>query len=276
MNINSIKRRADELIAYCKPQYTRILLIMMIIGLIPSVFPSEGIAVILSFIVTVLFTPFNHGYIVTSLKIVRNNSMSLEDSDAWVGLTRFSELFFTYFLYELIIFAVAFVLCMIAFVIFFVGGVSLADMTSLNSALILMFVLIIVISVILVIINLYGFAYPYLLEQYGYTGMDAIKESFAFIKGHVKDLFKLEFSYMGWVLLVVLIQAGGGTLLSSLGTLGSVIAALAGGFVGIMTYTPQYHVAKAIFFEEIAYRRYQYNDDAYTQNDEVRGEDNVY
>ena len=38
MNNRSIKARANELIAYCKPQYIRILFIMAVVSMIPNVF----------------------------------------------------------------------------------------------------------------------------------------------------------------------------------------------------------------------------------------------
>ena len=42
MNIRSIKNRADELLVYCKPQFVRVLTIMMLISLIPSLFTGSG------------------------------------------------------------------------------------------------------------------------------------------------------------------------------------------------------------------------------------------
>ncbi len=253
MNIKSIKARADELIAYCKPQYIRILIIMTIVGMIPDSLPSSGLAAILFFVVSILFIPFKHGYIVTSLKIVRNNFHELSDDDAFVGFKRFKELFFTYFLYELIVVGALVVLALIALVIAVVIG---GNINLIGSILAVTAIATILITVATMLVGLYGFAFPYLLEKYGYTGMSAIKESFRFIKGHLLDLFKLELSYFGWVVLVVVVQILLAEVFSFLGTLGTVISSLGSGIVGLLTYLPQYYIAKAIFFEEIAYKRY--------------------
>lgn len=282
MNHKSIKARADELIAYCKPQYIRILLIMTVVGMIPSAFSSTGLTAILYFIVTILFTTFKHGYVVTSLKIVRNNFSELSDEDAFAGIKRFKELFFTYFLYELVVVGVLIVL---AFVLVFFSIAIGVSAESVTSILTLTVVIALVFSVVSMLVGLWCFAFPYLLEKYGYTGMDAIKESFRFIKGHLFDLFKLEFSYLGWTLVVVLVQIVVGEVFAFLGTLGTVLASLASGTVALLTYLPQYYVAKAIFFEEIAYKRYpeyivsQENDVCEGENEvkeiEEQGEDNV-
>jgi uncharacterized membrane protein len=232
--------------------------------------------------VSILFTTFKHGYIVTSLKIVRNNFSELSDEDAFVGIKRFKELFFTYFLYELIVVGVLFVLAFVFVMIAFALGVS---MESVSSILTLTVVMTLIFSVVSMLVGLYSFAYPYLLEKYGYTGMGAIKESFRFIKGHLLDLFKLELSYLGWTLVVVLVQIVVGEVFAFLGTLGTAIASLASGAIALLTYLPQYYVAKAIFFEEIAYKRYpeytlnQENDMSVdvveVKEVEEQGEDNV-
>lgn len=253
MNIKSIKARADKLIVYCKPQYIRILLIMMVVGLIPHSISSTGITAVLYLIVTILFIPFKHGYVVTSLKIVRNNFDELSDNDAFAGVKRFKELFFTYFLYELIVLAVLVALGFLAVIFAVVVGSGVKELTSVLTLTLLVGVAVTVVSTI---VGLYGFAYPYLMEKYGYKGMNAIKESFRFIKGHMLDLFKLELSYLGWVLLAMIVQVLVAEVFAFLGTLGTTIASLVSGAIAVFTYYPQYYVAKAIFFEEIAYKRY--------------------
>lgn len=250
MNNRSIKARANELIAYCKPQYIRILFIMAVISMIPNAFSSTEATALLYVIANVLLLPFSHGYVVTSLKIVRNNFNELSDQDALVGLKRFKELFFTYFLYGLLVFVALVVVIVILIVML---GASLQD---LNTLAIVALAGTIITSIVSMLVGLYGFAFPFLLEKYGYKGMAAIKESIRFIKGHLFDLFKLELSYLGWTLLVAVVQMLLAEVFAFMGTLGSVVAALIAGAIAIFTYLPQYHVARAIFFEEIAYQRY--------------------
>ena len=115
MNISSIKNRADELLIQCKPQVIRIMTIMLLVGLIPSLFNgSENTFIsLISLVLTIVFLTFSHGYIVTTLKVVRNNSESLSDDDAFVGFRRFKELFPTYLVSGLVLFVVAFILILI-------------------------------------------------------------------------------------------------------------------------------------------------------------------
>ncbi len=72
MNISSIKNRADELLIHCKPQVIRIMTIMLLVGLIPSLFNgSENTFIsLISLVLTIVFLTFSHGYIVTTLKVV--------------------------------------------------------------------------------------------------------------------------------------------------------------------------------------------------------------
>lgn len=127
MNISSIKNRADELLIHCKPQVIRIMTIMLLVGLIPSLFNgSENTFIsLISLVLTIVFLTFSHGYIVTTLKVVRNNSESLSDDDAFVGFRRFKELFPTYLVSGLVLFVVAFILLfiMMFFLIMFFGNV---------------------------------------------------------------------------------------------------------------------------------------------------------
>lgn len=118
MNIRNIKDRADALLTPCRPQVIRLCIIMGLVQLVPVVFEGNNIvAKLISFVLMIVFVPFTHGYIVTALKVVRNNSQALSDEDAFVGFNRFKELFPTYFLVGFIemLISLAF-----AFVLFFV------------------------------------------------------------------------------------------------------------------------------------------------------------
>ena len=86
--------------------------------------------------------------------------------------------------------------------------------------------------------------------------MEAVKKSFDFIKGHVKDYIKLQLSYLGWVLLLALIAGGLAAMFSSLDVIGTLLASIAANIIGLLTFTPKYHLAQAVFFEEIAYEKY--------------------
>lgn len=291
MNIKAIKNRANELFQRCKPQYTRILFLMLLIGLIPTIISLILNNDLIDFIVTIVFITFSHGYIVSSLKIVRNNDISLRDDDAWVGFTRIKELLPTYLLVDLFSYGMIIVVSLVlSFVLVanseniiysLINAINNSDVTSIiyilqsSTSFILSGILIIVIiAVISVVISLYTYATPYLLEKYQMTNTKAIKESFKFIKGHVIDLLKLELSFIGWMILAGVVTGLVGNVLSYiLGTsLSSIVGTIVGGVVGIYTYLPQYYLSQAIFFEEIAYRRYSEQ----TQDYFTQGETDVY
>ena len=282
MNISSIKNRADELLIHCKSQVIRIMTIMLLVGLIPSLFNgSENTFIsLISLVLTIVFLTFSHGYIVTTLKVVRNNSESLSDDDAFVGFRRFKELFPTYLVSGLVLFVVAFILLfiMMFFLIMFFGNVfSEIPYLIVNSAfsqsgtynvlysliqavpslvlVILLFVLIMII--VMVVASAFVFAMPYLLEQYHMTTMTALKESFSLMQNHIWDLIKLELSFLGWMILVGIIQGVIGELLMFIPVLGTLIASVVSGLIAIYVYLPKYMVSQAIFFEELAYYRYE-------------------
>lgn len=283
MNISNIKNRADELLLTCKPQFIRIMTIMMLVGLIPSLFAESQNSLIslIYMVLTILFLSFRHGYVVSSLKIVRNDSQSLNDDDAFVGFSRFKELFSTYLVMGLIMFAIAFVIVFILMFIFMIlfggiianafstlpmvyysfissGDVSylIALLTQTPSLILLILLLTLIIIIVVAVLSVVFFAVPYLLEQYHMTNLNAVKESIQFMKNHIWDMIKLELSFLGWMILVAIVQGVVGELLSFIPVLGTLIAAIAAGFVGIYTYLPKYYVSQAIFFEEIAYYRY--------------------
>lgn len=293
--------RARELLFNAQPQMIRIFTIMMLINLVTMLLNgNSGLMQMISLIVTILFLTFEHGYIVSSLKVARNDYHSLNDDDAVVGFKRIKELFTTYLIRYLILMVVVFVLLLIMlllarmmfgsaidYLIILIRSYSgYYDMYSIlytwlslypNIAYFIIICMLILV-VIAYILSIYLFATPYLLEQFHLKNTQAISESFQFIKGYKFDLFKLQFSFLGWMILVGVIDGFMLNFLSFIPIVGSLIASVVSGFVAIYTYLPQYHVSQAIFFEEVAYQRYamqsqsneyytnQYND-YYNYND---------
>lgn len=282
MNISSIKNRANEVLMTNKPEFIRILTILMLVGLIPSLFSGTAnvLARFISIAINILFLTFHHGYIVSSLKMVRNNAQALNDDDAFVGFRRFKELFPTYLLTSVVIWAVlAVAIFILVFVVTLFFGTAFSGIDSLISSaafngvsaytilsyivayspsiifvVLLMFFIIIILAVV---VSTFLFAVPYLLEQYNITTMDAIKESFQMMKGHIWDLIKLQLSFFAWIVVIAIVESIIAELLSFIPMLGSMIALIASGFLGIYTYLPQYYLSQAIFFEELAYHRYE-------------------
>ena len=92
MNIQKIKERANQVLEMNKAQYIRILIILILLGLIPGLF-NTGQSSLLYAIISLVFLTLSHGYVVSSLKMVRNQAHLLSDDDAFVGFKRIKELF---------------------------------------------------------------------------------------------------------------------------------------------------------------------------------------
>lgn len=278
MNVQRIKQRASEVLVNYKDQYIRILIIVMLINLVPTIFSgyNNSFATIIYYIVSLLFLAASHGYIVASLKMVRNNGITLSDNDALVGFTQIRRLFPTYLLQEVISVAVMFVYLIICVVIFMIFGSSMMNISYLASASTsteamvnyilnllmtsssfstLVLLLVIIGIILMVIVSLFLFAVPYLLEEYHMGAMECVKESFAMMRGHLWDLVRLEISFWGWMILVAIIEMLLSSLLSFI-FIGDLIATVVAGFIAIYTYVPKYQLSMAVFFEELAYYRY--------------------
>lgn len=281
MNIRKIKERANQLLSVDKQQYIRILMILVLLELIPTLFTTghDILSRIIYIIISLAFIAVSHGYVVSSLKMVRNQSSLLSDDDALVGFKRFKGLFSTYLLNNIVLFFITFAAMFILMMIFgvFLSGIQLdsfaneislsgnytqvllrifSQSPSLLAAFILFYMLMIV---IVFVISSYLFAVPYLLERYQMTNLMAIKESYRFMKGHIFDYIKLNLSFLGWILGLMIIQMGLNRLLMFLPILGALISAIITGIIGVYTYLPRYQLSKAIFFEELAYYRYDHH-----------------
>ena len=281
MNIRKIKERANQLLSVDKQQYIRILMILVLLELIPTLFSTghDILSRIIYIIISLAFIAVSHGYVVSSLKMVRNQSSLLSDDDALVGFKRFKGLFSTYLLNNIVLFFITFAAMFILMMIFgaFLSGIQLdsfaneislsgnytqvllsifSQSPSLLAAFILFYMLMIV---IVFVISSYLFAVPYLLERYQITNLMAIKESYRFMKGHIFDYIKLNLSFLGWILGLMIIQMGLNRLLMFLPILGALISAIITGIIGVYTYLPRYQLSKAIFFEELAYYRYDHH-----------------
>lgn len=281
MNIRKIKERANQLLSVDKQQYIRILMILVLLELIPTLFSTghDILSRIIYIIISLAFIAVSHGYVVSSLKMVRNQSSLLSDDDALVGFKRFKGLFSTYLLNNIVLFFITFAVMFILMMIFgvFLSGIQLdsfaneislsgnytqvllsifSQSPSLLAAFILFYMLMIV---IVFVISSYLFAVPYLLERYQMTNLMAIKESYRFMKGHIFDYIKLNLSFLGWILGLMIIQMGLNRLLMFLPILGALISAIITGIIGVYTYLPRYQLSKAIFFEELAYYRYDHH-----------------
>ena len=279
MNIKMIKERASQIQNMKRTQYMRILLMIVLLELIPNIFNigEDILSRLLYLVMSIAFLTVSHGYIVSSLKMVRNQSQSLkDDDDDFVGFKRFKELFSTYILINIFMMAVLFIVAYILLVIIGVflsqslQGISGEMLLTGNYAYILSYILkhspqtlsmfvlcYFVLLIILFFVSSYLFAVPYLLERFHMKNLKAMKASFSLMKGHIFEYFKLYLSFFGWIFLMVIIQSFIAELLSFLPVLGSLIAAIIAGVISVYSYLPCFHLAQAIFFEEPAYHCYE-------------------
>lgn len=126
MNIKMIKERASQIQNMNRTQYMRILLMIVLLELIPNIFNigEDILSRLLYLVMSIAFLTVSHGYIVSSLKMVRNQSQSLKDDDAFVGFKRFKELFSTYILINIFMMAVLFI---VAYILLVIIGVFLSQ-----------------------------------------------------------------------------------------------------------------------------------------------------
>ena len=118
MNIRSIKNRALEVLDTNKQSFIRVLIILLVLDVIPSLFTASNAFIrIIRFALMIVFLTVSHGKVVSSLKMVRNNASEVKDEDAFVGFKRIQELFPTYFVTTVVEIAIIFVATLVIGVI---------------------------------------------------------------------------------------------------------------------------------------------------------------
>ncbi|MEE0967041.1 MAG: DUF975 family protein [Bacilli bacterium] len=267
MNIRSIKNRANDVLLPYRTQFIRVLVIVMVLQAIPSLISGDNVIVsLLSMILSLLFLPVSHGVVVSSLKMVRNNGMSVNDDDGLVGFKRFKELFPTYIIVYFFTFLLVFGICLILGVILtmligqtvsttYMVPVGNTDLSYLVNAIlsspshvILILIMFLLVLVVTFVVDAVLMPVPYLLEQYHLTGMNAVKTSVKMMKSHIFDYLKLYLSFLGWMFLAALIEAFVSQLISV-----TLVVTVIVGLFKIFTYLPLYYLSEAVLFEEIAF-----------------------
>ncbi len=268
MNIRSIKNRALEVLDTNKQSFIRVLIILLVLDVIPSLFTASNAFIrIIRFALMIVFLTVSHGKVVSSLKMVRNNASEVKDEDAFVGFKRIQELFPTYFVTTVVEIAIIFVATLVIGVISAIlfgdilvsifntiaysqseSAIAYALLSAGSSIIFVMLFFVIVGAIIGLIASAYLFPVPYVLEQYHITGFDAVKTSVRMMKGHVFDYIKLFFSFFGWMLLIGFVEA---ILMRFIGN--SLIISIITGIIAIYTYMPHYTLSMTVLFEEISY-----------------------
>lgn len=272
MNIQSIKTRAKEVLLTNKDQYIKVIIIVSLLELIPTLFSSSNstLSQLLYFIALIVLLPINQGIIVASLKMVRNNADAITDDDSLVGIKRFVELFPTYFLKELLIYGITLLVMIIPMIIVIATSyytinsiinlinnpseqVLISMMLDVGPKLaILILVMVVLLLVVSLILSALLLPVPYLIEQYKITGTKAISISIKMMKNHIMDYIKLFFSFFGWMVLAAVIEMVLGMFIEL-----AIIPAIISTLVGVFTYVPQFTLSQTVLFEEISYYYFQ-------------------
>ena len=282
MNIYDIKRKANELLV----NHDKLFKVLLYIGIIQAIFSAVStlfdgvVGGIVSLIITILTLTLSHGAIVSSLKTVNNMEESIDEKeDALVGLKKIGHLFPTYFLYDFIIGIICFVVGIIGFLIIMsvssvsieqflqlftitINGITVSQAQIVNTAdafsnvFSILTLVICLIIFIAVYFSLRFGLFNYILQKYDMTGMAALKESSRLMKGNKWTLFKLELSFLGWMILSAII-AGVFTMLVEIiipiSFLASLIESILTVFVSVYLYEMKLNVCVAVFYEELDY-----------------------
>ena len=267
MNIYDIKNKANEVLRQPN-QLFKVILYGLFDGILGS---------IISLILSILTVTLGHGIIVASLKVVNNNGNLVDEKeDSLVGIKRFGQLFPTYFLYRVVValagIAVGVIGMLLMYtmitdaqfsnlsqlVLMYVNKSTISQdeivniVASLSNVFSFVFILVIIISILSVTFGLFN----YILQKYNYTGLTALKESSRLMKGNKWTLFKLEFSFFGWMILAGLVS---GVVVMFVETimpipfLATFITVVVSTFFSAYFYDVKRNTCLAVFYEELDY-----------------------
>mgnify|MGYP000612249276 FL=1 len=127
---------------------------------------------------------------------------------------------------------------------------------SLSNVFSFVFILVIIISILSVYLSLTFGLFNYILQKYNYTGLTALKESSRLMKGNKWTLFKLEFSFFGWMILAGLVS---GVVVMFVETimpipfLATFITVVVSTFFSAYFYDVKRNTCLAVFYEELDY-----------------------
>ena len=283
MNIYDIKNKANEVLR----QPNQLFKVILYVGIIQALFSAlsglfDGIlGSIISLILSILTVTLGHGIIVASLKVVNNNGNLVDEKeDSLVGIKRFGQLFPTYFLYRVVVALAGIVVGVIGMllmytmitdaqfsnlsqlVLMYVNKSTISQdeivniVASLSNVFSFVFILVIIISILSVYLSLKFGLFNYILQKYNYTGLTALKESSRLMKVNKWTLFKLEFSFFGWMILAGLVSGVVAMFVETIMPipfLATFITGVVSTFFSAYFYDVKLNTCFAVFYEELDY-----------------------
>lgn len=272
MNIYDIKNKANEVLR----QPNQLFKVILYVGIIQALFSAlsglfDGIlGSIISLILSILTVTLGHGIIVASLKVVNNNGNLVDEKeDSLVGIKRFGQLFPTYFLYRVVVALAGIVVGVIGMLLMYtmITDAQFSNLSqlvlmyvnivaSLSNVFSFVFILVIIISILSVYLSLKFGLFNYILQKYNYTGLTALKESSRLMKGNKWTLFKLEFSFFGWMILAGLVSGVVAMFVETIMPipfLATFITVVVSTFFSAYFYDVKLNTCLAVFYEELDY-----------------------
>ena len=278
MNIYDIKNKANEVLR----QPNQLFKVILYVGIIQALFSAlsglfDGIlGSIISLILSILTVTLGHGIVVASLKVVNNNGNLVDEKeDSLVGIKRFGQLFPTYFLYRVVVALAGIAVGVIGMflmytmitdaqfsnlsqlVLMYVNKSTISQdeivniVASLSNVFSFVFILVIIISILSVYLSLTFGLFNYILQKYNYTGLTALKESSRLMKGNKWTLFKLEFSFFGWMISGVVAMFV--ETIMPIPFLVTFITGVVSTFFSAYFYDVKLNTCLAVFYEELDY-----------------------
>lgn len=274
MNIHDIKTKAKSVLVNRKNIIYVFIFISIISVLANYISQVLGVTIpFLPLLISIIMLPFSHGNIVTALKTVNEcgDEVTIEN-EGLVGIKRFKELFFTYFIQTAFLMVVIMLICLVLFLVakLIISGSNVTDLgvlfsqvsmhasdinayindqTFINAMASLggiVMVGIVIIAIVAIIYSLTFALTPYVLEKYKIYGAKAMSESARLMKGHKGTLLALYFSYLGWFILTVLISAFIEALLPI-----PLLAELVMSVLTVYLFSAEMNISVAVLFEEI-------------------------
>lgn len=283
MNIYDIKNKANEVLR----QPNQLFKVILYVGIIQALFSAlsglfDGIlGSIISLILSILTVTLGHGIIVASLKVVNNNGNLVDEKeDSLVGIKRFGQLFPTYFLYRVVVALAGIAVGVIGMflmytmitdaqfsnlsqlVLMYVNKSTISQdeivniVASLSNVFSFVFILVIIISILSVYLSLTFGLFNYILQKYNYTGLTALKESSRLMKENKWTLFKLEFSFFGWMILAGLVSGVVAMFVETIMPIPFLVTFITGvvsTFFSAYFYDVKLNTCLAVFYEELDY-----------------------
>ena len=203
-----------------------------------------------------------------------------EKEDSLVGIKRFGQLFPTYFLYRVVVALAGIVVGVIGMLLMYtmITDAQFSNLSqlvlmnvnkstisqdeivnivaSLSNVFSFVFILVIIISILSVYLSLKFGLFNYILQKYNYTGLTALKESSRLMKGNKWTLFKLEFSFFGWMILAGLVSGVVAMFVETIMPipfLATFITGVVSTFFSAYFYDVKLNTCFAVFYEELDY-----------------------